>query len=84
MRVALVHDYLVNLGGAERTVASMLEAFPGAPLFTTVHLPELPLGALDGREVRTSFLQRFPFMERHFRKYFLLYPRAIERFVEEG
>jgi len=80
MKVALVHDYLVNLGGAERTVASMLEAFPGAPLFTSVHLPEVRLAGLDGTEIHTSFLQDFPFMRGHFRKYFLLYPRAIGRF----
>ena len=80
MKIALVHDYLVNLGGAERTVASMLEAFPGAPLFTSVHLPEVRLAGLDGTEVHTSFLQHFPFMRRHYRTYFLLYPRAIERF----
>jgi glycosyltransferase involved in cell wall biosynthesis len=80
MKIAVVHDYLVNLGGAERTVASMLEAFPGAPLFTSVHLPEVGLAGLDGTEIRTSFLQHLPFMKRHFRKYFLLYPWAIEAF----
>jgi len=80
MKIALVHDYLVNLGGAERTVASILEAFPGAPLFTSVHLPELRIAGLDGTEIRTSFMQHLPFLKRHFRKYFLLYPWAIERF----
>lgn len=80
MKVALVHDYLVNLGGAERTAASMLEAFPGAPLFTSVHVPEVRLAGLNGTEIHTSFLQHFPFMRRHFRTYFLLYPWAIERF----
>lgn len=80
MKIALAHDYLVNLGGAERTVAGMLEAFPGAPLFTSVHLPEVRLAGLDGTEVHTTFMQHLPFLKRHFRKYFLLYPWAFERF----
>ena len=38
--VAIVHDALVGAGGAERSVVYMCEAFPNAPLYTSVYLPE--------------------------------------------
>ncbi len=40
MRVALVHDYLTQRGGAERVLLSMLKAFPGAPLYTSLYEPD--------------------------------------------
>jgi glycosyltransferase involved in cell wall biosynthesis len=39
-RVAIVHDALVNAGGAERVASFMCEAFPGAPLYTSAYLPD--------------------------------------------
>jgi len=46
MRLAIVHDYLIQMGGAERVVAAMAEAFPEAPIYTSATdrdrlLPEL-------------------------------------------
>ena len=40
MKIAIVHDYLNQFGGAERCVAAMLEAFPNADLYTSFYVPE--------------------------------------------
>src|SRR5437762_8419065 len=79
-RIALVHDYFVQLGGAERVAEAMHDSFPSAPMYTTVALPQsLPL-RLRTADIRTSALQKLPAMDRRFRHYFMLYPFAIERF----
>lgn len=79
-KIALVHDYFVQLGGAERVAEAMHDCFPSAPMYTTVATKKgLPSG-LRGADIRTSSLQRLPSIERHFRHYFMLYPFAIENF----
>ena len=40
MRVALVHDYIKEYGGAERVLEALHEIWPSAPVFTTVYLPD--------------------------------------------
>jgi glycosyltransferase involved in cell wall biosynthesis len=77
MRLALVHDYLIQMGGAERVVATMAEAFPEAPLFTSAADREHLLSPLDRRDITTSWLDRTPGLRRHFKKYFMLYPAAF-------
>jgi len=81
MRVAVVHDWLVAIGGAERTLEAILECYPQAEVFTLVDfLPEAERGFLADRPVHTSFLQRLPFARRHYRRYLPLMPMAIESF----
>lgn len=77
MRLALVHDYLIQMGGAERVVATMAEAFPEARLFTSAADRERLLSPLDRRDITTSWLDRTPGMRQHFKKYFMLYPAAF-------
>lgn len=79
-RIALVHDYFVQMGGAERVVEAMHDSFPSSPLYTTVALPQMLPGTLRAADIRTSALQRLPAMERRFRHYFMLYPFAVENF----
>jgi len=55
--VALAHDYLTQLGGAERVVLALSRAFPGAPLHTTVHESGTTYAELDGLDVHTTPLQ---------------------------
>jgi glycosyltransferase involved in cell wall biosynthesis len=76
-----VHDWLVAHGGAERTLAAILECYPQAELFTLVDfLPAAERGFLGERPVQTSFLQHLPFARRHYRRYLPLMPLAIESF----
>lgn len=81
MRVAVVHDWLVTYGGAERVLARILECFPNAEVFTLLDFMDAPERAfLDGRKIHTSFLQKLPFARRHYRSFLPLMPRAIESF----
>lgn len=83
LRVALVHDYLNQRGGAERVFAHFLTAFPGAPVYTSIYSPELA-DLVPPERVRTSFLQRLPFKRRLFRAFAPLYPAAFEAFDLRG
>lgn len=79
MNVALVHDYLIQSGGAERVIAALHRLFPEAPIYTTLADPRLVDEMLPGADVRTSWMQRLP-GRRSFRRYFLLYPAAVQSF----
>lgn len=78
MKIALVHDYLVQYGGAERVLEAFCEIFPDAPIFTMVYDEKLTNGAFAHRKIRTSFLQKIPFVSSHHRAFPLLMPMAIE------
>jgi glycosyltransferase involved in cell wall biosynthesis len=83
--VAVVHDWLVAYGGAERTLARILECYPQAEVFTLVDFmrPE-ERGFLGDRPVHTSFLQRLPLARRYYRSYLPLMPLAVESFDLSG
>lgn len=80
MKIALVHDYLVQYGGAERVLSAFTEIFPEAPIYTLLHDREAVHGAFDGARVYTSFLQGIPFIRRMHRWFPPLMPPAIEQF----
>lgn len=79
-KIALVHDYFIQMGGAERVAAALHDSFPSAPMYTTVALPHRLPKELRGADIRTSAMQHLPGMEQRFRQYFMLYPFAVERF----
>jgi glycosyltransferase involved in cell wall biosynthesis len=80
MKVALVHDYLNQYGGAEKVLEVFTEIFPDAPIYTLVYDPKLIDKILPGKEIRASFLQRIPFARSHHRLFPPLMPLATERF----
>lgn len=80
MRVALVHDYLTQFGGAERVLQALMELFPHAPVFTLLYDPQRLHVGIDERRLRTSFLQRLPGARRYHRYFPLLMPLAMEQF----
>ena len=85
MRVAVIHDWLVTFGGAERTLEQMLRVLPQADVFTLIDfMPESQRGFLESHLVRTSFLQRFPGARTRYRHYLPLMPLAIEQFDLSG
>jgi glycosyltransferase involved in cell wall biosynthesis len=77
--VALVHDYLLVMRGAERTFATMTACWPEAPIFTTLYASDGTAGRFAGREVHTSYLQRSRVRQSGFRRLLPLYPSAVER-----
>ena len=79
-RVALVHDFLLDLRGAERVFLAMCELWPEADIFTAVYDADGTEGRFEGRAVHTSFLQRLRPTARTFRALLPLYPAAIESF----
>ncbi|WP_230413172.1 glycosyltransferase family 4 protein [Paraburkholderia antibiotica] len=79
MKVAIVHDWLVAPGGAEKVLEQIIECFPDADIFSLVDFLEdrRPLG---GKPVTTSFIQRLPLARKRYRAYLPLMPLAVEQF----
>jgi glycosyltransferase involved in cell wall biosynthesis len=77
-RVALVHDFLLDLRGAERVFAAICDAWPEADVFTAVYDEAGTECRFAAREPHTSFLQRLRPSARTFRGLLPLYPHAIE------
>src|SRR4051794_20449432 len=77
-RVALVHDFLLDVRGAERVFLALCDLFPEADLFTAVYDERGTEGRFSHRNVHTSFLQRTRATARTFRPMLPLYPYAIE------
>ena len=80
LRVALVHDWLYTVGGAERVLGAMLRCFPGADvhcLFDT--LTPADRARIGYTTSRTTFVQRLPWIRRRHRAYLPLMPLAIEQ-----
>ncbi len=80
LRVALVHDYLNQYGGAERVLEELHELFPTAPVYTSMYWPEKMSAKIRGLDVRTSFMQKLPLVTRNHQPFLLLYPLAFESF----
>ena len=80
MKIAFVHDYLVQYGGAERVLECLCELYPYAPIYTIVYNRESVHGLFDDKQIYTSYLQKFPFARKWHRIFPLLMPPAIEQF----
>lgn len=80
MKVALVQDWFVVNGGAEKVVKEILELYPQADVFSLVDFLNDAdrQDILKGKSTTTSYLQHFPFAKKHFRNYLPLFPHAIE------
>ncbi len=79
-RVALVHDFLLDVRGAERVFVELCEMWPEADIFTAVYDEDGTEGRFANRNVHSSFLQRLRPSARTFRVLLPLYPAAIESF----
>ena len=77
-RVALIHDFLLDVRGAERVFAALCDLYPEADLFTAVYDERGTEGWFAHRNVNTSFLQRLRPTARTFRPLLPLYPYAME------
>ena len=84
MKVAIVHDYLNQAGGAERVVAVLHRMYPDAPIFTTLFDPAVVGEPLASADVRVSWMQRLPGWRRYFKAYLPLYPLAVRSFDLSG
>ena len=75
--VALVHDYLLVMRGAERTFEAIAECWPEAPIYTLLYDEEGTERRFADREVHTSYLQRLGVGQRGFRRLLPAFPRAV-------
>lgn len=78
LKVAIVHDWLVVSGGAEKVLKNIIECFPKADIFSIVDFLE-DRECVKGKSVETSFIQRMPFAKKRYRAYLPLMPIAIEQ-----
>jgi len=80
MRIAIVHEWLVDYSGSERVLEQLLHIFPDADLFAVVDfLPDNMRGFIQHKQVRTTFIQNLPFARRKYRSYLPFMPLAIEQ-----
>lgn len=81
MKLAIVHEYFCNLGGADTVARVLHELYPDAPIFTLqVYDRNRGHAWLKGMDLRTSFIQRLPLAGRTHQVFLPLMPFAIENF----
>jgi len=80
MKVALVHDFLTQYGGAEKVLEVLHEIWPDAPVYTLFYDQKALGNKFKGWDIRVSPIQNLPFGVSHYRWYLGLMPVAIERF----
>ena len=85
MKVAIVQEWLVTVGGSDKVVKAILDVFPDADIYTLVAKKEVcdELG-IPWEKVHTSFIQKMPFGTKKHRAYLPLFPFAIEQFDLRG
>ncbi len=75
--VALVHDWLITLGGADRVLLGLHQLFPAAPVFVALHDPQRLPAPFQSMDVRTTWLQHVPRSVNHHRQLVPLMPLAF-------
>lgn len=80
LKIAIVHDWFNQSGGAEKVVKEILHCYPQADVFSLFDFfdKESREYYLSGKRAHTSFIQYIPFAKRHYRNLFPLFPTAIE------
>jgi len=78
MRIALIHDWLNQIGGAEDVLEALVEMYPDAPIYTSMYAPEImPIG-YRAWDIRVTWMDRLPGIYRHHQVYLPLYPLAFQ------
>lgn len=77
-KVALVHDWLVSRGGAERVLRCFHEIFPEAPIYTLVYNPDEAPDWVRDCDVRTTYIQKWPGAKSHHKLLLSFMPKAWE------
>lgn len=84
MKVALVHDYLNQYGGAERVLEELHAIWPEAPVYTAIYNPARMPKHYRSWDIRTSPLNRVPVLNRKHQALLFLLPQAFESFDLDG
>ena len=78
LRIVLIHDWLVSMRGGEKVLDLLCSRFPGAPLYTLLHIPGSVSSTIENREIKTSLLQALPFSRTKYRQYLPFFPLFAE------
>lgn len=78
MKVAIVHDWLIGMGGGEKVVLELHKIFPDAPVFTSVVNYEKLDPIFKEMDIRTTFIQKLPFSKKKYNRYLPFFPIAFE------
>ncbi len=84
LRVAIVHDWLNQFGGAEQVLEVLHDMYPSAPIYTSMYDPAAMPPQYRSWDIRPSFMQRLPLVTRHHQPFLPLYPLAFESFDLSG
>lgn len=76
MKIALIHDWLNQIGGAEDVLATLVEQYPESPVYTSIYAPNMMPDAYRTWDIRTLWLDRLPGIYEHHQPYLPLYPMA--------
>jgi glycosyltransferase involved in cell wall biosynthesis len=76
MRLALVHDWLNQIGGAEDVLEHLVGLYPGTPIYTSMYAPDLMPDAYRAWDIRPTWMDHLPGIHRHHQRYLPLYPLA--------
>lgn len=79
MSLALVHDWLNQVGGAEDVLVELVKLFPGAPVYTSIFAPDKMPASMREWDIRTNWLDRLPGIHDHHQSYLPLYPLGFAR-----
>jgi len=70
MKLAIVHDFLNQYGGAERVVGYFLRVFPKVPVYTSIYFPDDTFSLFRDENIITTFMQRIPGVRKYYKKLF--------------
>jgi glycosyltransferase involved in cell wall biosynthesis len=77
MRLALVHDWLNQMGGAEDVLEALVGIYPQAPIYTSIYWHDGMPAAYRDWDIRTTWMDRLPGIHQHHQPYLPLYPLAF-------
>ncbi|MBN1581125.1 MAG: glycosyltransferase [Anaerolineae bacterium] len=78
MNIALIHDWMNQVGGAEGVLERLVALFPGAPIYTSIYAPQMMPDAYRQWPIQTTWLNKLPLVKTHHQPFLPLYPLAFE------
>lgn len=76
MKIALIHDWLNQIGGAEDVLEALVQDFPGSPIYTSIYAPDLMPEHYKKWDIRTLWTDKLPRIHQRHQPYLPIYPFA--------
>src|SRR5437868_3736089 len=77
MKLALVHDWLNQIGGAERVLEALVDLYPDAPIYTSIYAPNVMPATYREWDIRTTWMDKLPGIHEYHQPYLPFYPVAF-------